>query len=81
MLPLSFDSILDRALAEDLSSGDVTSEACIMHTTQAVAHAVARGPIVVCGGSVFARVFAKDLQPGRFHDGRGTRRPRRDRAG
>jgi nicotinate-nucleotide pyrophosphorylase (carboxylating) len=59
MLPLSYDSILDRALAEDLSSGDVTTEACILHTAQAVAHAVARGPIVVCGGEVFARVFAK----------------------
>ena len=59
MLPLSYDSILDRALAEDLSSGDVTTEACILHTAQAVAHAVARGPIVVCGGAVFARVFAK----------------------
>jgi len=59
MLPLSYDSILDRALAEDLSSGDVTTEACILQTAQAVAHAVARGPIVVCGGEVFARVFAK----------------------
>ena len=59
MLPLSYDVILDRALAEDLSSGDVTTEACILHTAQAVAHAVARGPIVVCGGQVFARVFAK----------------------
>ena len=59
MLPLSYDAILDRALAEDLSAGDVTTEACILHTAQAVAHAVARGPMVVCGGEVFARLFAK----------------------
>lgn len=59
MLPLSYEALLDRALAEDLSSGDVTTEACILQSSQAVAHAVARGPLVVCGGEVFARVFAK----------------------
>ena len=59
MLELAFERILDLALAEDLASGDVTSEACIAADARAVAHAVARKPMVACGGSVFARAFSK----------------------
>jgi nicotinate-nucleotide pyrophosphorylase (carboxylating) len=59
-LPLSvLDPIVDRALAEDLASGDVTSEACIEADARATAHGVARGPIVACGAPVVARVFAR----------------------
>jgi nicotinate-nucleotide pyrophosphorylase (carboxylating) len=54
--------LVDRAIAlaleEDLASGDVTTEACVAPDAVAVAHAVARGPLVVCGGPVFVRVFA-----------------------
>jgi nicotinate-nucleotide pyrophosphorylase (carboxylating) len=53
------DRIVALALEEDLSSGDLTTEACIDAEAVAVAHAVARQPIVVCGGGVFARVFAR----------------------
>src|SRR5450755_3255721 len=53
------DRVVVRALEEDLASGDMTTEACIDLATQAVAHAVARAPMVVCGGAVFARVFAR----------------------
>ncbi len=53
------DRVVVRALEEDLASGDLTTEACIDVATQAVAHAVARTPMVVCGGAVFARVFAR----------------------
>ena len=53
------DRVVVRALEEDLASGDLTTEACIDLATQAVAHAVARTPMVVCGGAVFARVFAR----------------------
>jgi nicotinate-nucleotide pyrophosphorylase (carboxylating) len=53
------DRVVVRALEEDLASGDPTTEACIDVATQAVAHAVARTPMVVCGGAVFARVFAR----------------------
>jgi nicotinate-nucleotide pyrophosphorylase (carboxylating) len=53
------DRVVDRALEEDLSSGDLTTEACIDPSMQAVAHAVARTPLVVCGGVVFARVFER----------------------
>jgi nicotinate-nucleotide pyrophosphorylase (carboxylating) len=53
------DRIVDRALEEDLSAGDVTTEACIDEDARAVAHAVARKEMVACGGPVFARVFAR----------------------
>ena len=59
MLPLSFEAILDLALTEDLASGDVTTDSCIAPDAKAVAHAVARHPMVACGGQVFARVFEK----------------------
>lgn len=47
------------ALEEDLASGDVTTEACIAPEARAVARAVAREPLIVCGGPIFARVFAQ----------------------
>jgi nicotinate-nucleotide pyrophosphorylase (carboxylating) len=53
------DRVVVRALEEDLASGDLTTEACVDVATQAVAHAVARTPLVVCGGAVFARVFER----------------------
>jgi nicotinate-nucleotide pyrophosphorylase (carboxylating) len=59
MLPLSFEAIVDLALEEDLASGDITTESCIAPSAKAVAHAVARKPMVACGGPVFARVFEK----------------------
>jgi len=59
MLDLAFETIIDLALHEDLASGDITTEACVSLETEAVAHAVARNPMIVCGGAVFARVFAK----------------------
>lgn len=49
--------LVGRALAEDLSGGDVTTEAVVPPETRAIARAVARTPLVVCGGSVFARAF------------------------
>src|ERR1700735_438810 len=59
-LPLSvLEPIVDRALAEDLASGDVTSEACIDADARATALVVARGTIVACGAPVVARVFAR----------------------
>jgi nicotinate-nucleotide pyrophosphorylase (carboxylating) len=53
------DRVVVGALEEDLGSGDITTEACIDLAAQAVAHAVARTAMVVCGGAVFARVFAR----------------------
>jgi nicotinate-nucleotide pyrophosphorylase (carboxylating) len=59
-LPLvQIDRVVSVALEEDLSSGDVTTEACVPPEAEAVAHAVARRPMIACGGSVFSRVFAR----------------------
>ena len=52
------DPIVRAALVEDLSSGDVTTDACIPADARACADARARSEIVVCGGPVFSRVFA-----------------------
>jgi nicotinate-nucleotide pyrophosphorylase (carboxylating) len=60
---LAIDRIVDTALEEDLGAGDVTTEACIDPTATATANAVARQDLVVCGGPVFGRVFAR-LAPG-----------------
>ncbi len=61
-LPLK-DPIVDRALAEDLGSGDITTEACIDAQSRCTAHGVARGEIVGCGAPVVARVFARNDPP------------------
>jgi len=53
------DRIVALALEEDLGSGDVTTEACIDANARAAAHAVAREPMVACGGPVLARVFER----------------------
>jgi nicotinate-nucleotide pyrophosphorylase (carboxylating) len=59
-LPLiAVDRVVALALEEDLASGDATSEACVAPEAQAVAHAGARRPLVVCGGPVLARTFAR----------------------
>lgn len=57
------DRIVDAALAEDLEGGDLTTEATVPADARAVARAVARKDLVVCGGDVFARVFYR-VDPG-----------------
>jgi nicotinate-nucleotide pyrophosphorylase (carboxylating) len=57
------DDLVERALAEDLSGGDVTSAACVAAEERAIAKAVAHTELVVCGGNVFARSFYK-VDPG-----------------
>jgi nicotinate-nucleotide pyrophosphorylase (carboxylating) len=51
------DELIRRALEEDLQGGDLTTEATVDPDTRAVAHALARSELVVCGSDVFARVF------------------------
>jgi len=53
------DAAIERALLEDLASGDVTTEAIVPKTARGLGRAVAKQPLVVCGGDVFARVFYK----------------------
>lgn len=60
MLPIAqLDAVIDRALAEDLPGGDLTSELTVDKNAQARAVAVARGNLVVAGGFAFARVFER----------------------
>jgi nicotinate-nucleotide pyrophosphorylase (carboxylating) len=60
VLPLAvLDSIIDRALAEDLAGGDLTSQLTVDADIRARATAVARADLVVCGGEVFGRVFER----------------------
>lgn len=51
------DDIIRRALEEDLQGGDLTTEATVDAETRAIARAIARSELVVCGADVFARVF------------------------
>ncbi|MCL2824053.1 MAG: carboxylating nicotinate-nucleotide diphosphorylase [Polyangiaceae bacterium] len=57
--PVAYESLIDIALREDLGSGDITTEATVEVGTRAKADAVARGPVVVCGGDIFAAVFRR----------------------
>ncbi len=63
LIPTVVDAAIERALAEDLGSGDVTTEAIVPRALRGVGRAVAKQPLVVCGGDVFARVFYK-FDPG-----------------
>jgi nicotinate-nucleotide pyrophosphorylase (carboxylating) len=49
---------VERALAEDLGSGDVTSNACLPASLEVEAEIEARAPLVVCGLEVAAACFA-----------------------
>ncbi len=57
--PPVLDDIVDRALREDLSGGDVTTQATVPAERLAVATARAKTPLVVAGALVFARVFER----------------------
>jgi nicotinate-nucleotide pyrophosphorylase (carboxylating) len=49
---------VERALAEDLGSGDVTSNACLPASLRVEAEIEARAPLVVCGLPIAAACFA-----------------------
>jgi len=57
-LPL-IDEIVDRALAEDLAGGDITTDATVSATREARGIFVARSELVVAGLPVARRVFAR----------------------
>lgn len=59
ILPSLIDAIVDRALEEDLSGGDLTGQTCIDESALATADAVCRKDVVSCGADVFRRVFAR----------------------
>jgi nicotinate-nucleotide pyrophosphorylase (carboxylating) len=59
LLPLDrLDALVERALAEDLGPGDLTSENAIPAERRARALLVAKAPGVLAGLPVFGRVFA-----------------------
>ena len=60
------DALIDRILDEDLAGGDLTTEACVEPAAMAAGEAVARKPLVVCGGAVFRRVFERLDPAARF---------------
>ena len=59
LIPSVVDAAIERALLEDLGSGDVTTEAIVPRAMRGIGRAVAKQPLVVCGGDVFSRVFGK----------------------
>lgn len=59
LVPSLVDAAVNRALEEDLAGGDLTTEACVDPDTLATGEAVARKPLVVCGGAVFRRCFER----------------------
>jgi nicotinate-nucleotide pyrophosphorylase (carboxylating) len=57
-LPADLDSCVERALAEDVGTGDVTAR-LVSPGAEAFAEVFAREPAVLCGQPWFERVFAK----------------------
>ena len=57
-IPADLDLCVERALAEDVGSGDITAK-LVDPKTEAQAIVVAREPAVLCGQPWFERVFAK----------------------
>jgi len=58
MIPLSsYEDIVQMALAEDIGSGDITSEAIIPADKRAIARMIVKKPGVICGLHVAATVF------------------------
>jgi nicotinate-nucleotide pyrophosphorylase (carboxylating) len=57
--PIVLAEIVDRALAEDLSSGDVTTRTTVPDGHRSIADLVARTACVFAGGDVFRKVFER----------------------
>ena len=59
LLSAVYELAIEQALLEDLSGGDLTTEATVKSDVRARAVAAARQPLVVCGGDVFRAVFLR----------------------
>lgn len=57
-LPDDLDACVERALAEDVGSGDVTAR-LVPESTESQAVVLAREPLVLCGQAWFERVYEK----------------------
>lgn len=60
--PITLRTYAERALAEDLVSGDLTTDSVVNPSIRATAVATAKTTTVVCGGALFAACF-KALDP------------------
>ena len=58
-LPVGTDELIDRALEEDLGTGDVTAEATVPADRLAQAHIVQKEPGVICGLDIVEEVFRR----------------------
>jgi nicotinate-nucleotide pyrophosphorylase (carboxylating) len=58
-LPKGTDELIDRALEEDLGSGDVTAEATVPADLPAQAHLVQKEAGVICGLDIVEEVFRR----------------------
>ena len=59
LAPVVYENLIDQALLEDLAGGDITTEATVEQGVLACANAVARRPLVVCGGDIFLATFRR----------------------
>jgi nicotinate-nucleotide pyrophosphorylase (carboxylating) len=59
LLPVVYEPLIDLALREDLGGGDLTTEATVEPHTLARADAVARAPMIPCGGDLFLATFRR----------------------
>ncbi|HVU04048.1 MAG TPA: carboxylating nicotinate-nucleotide diphosphorylase [Polyangiaceae bacterium] len=57
LLPAVLEPLVRQALLEDLSGGDLTTEATVAPGTRAVGKAVVRSDVIACGADVFRAVF------------------------
>ena len=57
------DAVIERALAEDVGAGDLTTEACIDTDTRGARVGGRAAAMVACGGPVFERVFRASTLP------------------
>lgn len=58
LIPLQYEPILERALAEDIGSGDITANVCIPADHQTRATVLAKAPGVLAGVAVSCRAFS-----------------------
>lgn len=63
LTPALLDSLIDQALLEDLAGGDLTSEALFREPSYSSGEVLAKSPLVLSGGEIFARVFFR-VAPG-----------------
>ena len=57
LLPLQIQSLIDRALEEDLGRGDITSSSLLDQNSTILAHFIAREDGIICGVDIATQIF------------------------